>query len=414
MKKRLIIIIVAVLVVAAALVVVIYRDSIFATSEPTKEISGSETANEILVDEAEKVVVADEHATDTMEGEEDPAFCLPSESETDASLSKVLADSEAELFFNNILGAGPAKDGIPPIENPIYTSIEEADVLFEDWDRMFVFEANDGVYVYPQRIMVWHEIVNDTIDGQLISVTYCPLTSSAIAYSGDDGLHGNNTYGTSGGLLNSNLVMYDRKTDSRIPQILGVGVSGDLSGIALSTKPIHWAQWSDVVATYDEAFVLSTETSFNRDYNRDPYGTYLPYDKWSYYQIGEPNFPLMSDNDGTFADVKVVVGVKSDTDVIALDPELVATQGVVNFDVGETKAVAIFDNELKTVRVFVANSYGENLTLSLADGVLTDQNDKVWSEKGISEQDDRLEPMTHFDVFWFAWHAYYPDTQVIQ
>jgi len=395
MKKRFIIIIIAVLVAAAASVVVIYRETIFPSNDPAKEIS------------------ANEHTTDTMPDEENPAFCLPPEVTPENPRSKVLGESETVIFNNNILETSLAKDSIPPIENPIYTSIEEADLVFEDWDRMFVYEASDGVYVYPQRIMVWHEIVNDTIDGLPISVTYCPLTSSVIAYTGDDGLHTDNTYGTSGNLLNSNLVMYDRNADSRIPQILGVGVSGELNGFALNTKPIHWAQWSDVVNTYKEAFVLSTETGFNRDYNRDPYGTYLPYDKWSYYQIGEPNFPLMRDNDGTFTDVKLVVGVKSENDIIALDPELAANEGVVNFSVGETKAVAIFDNNLMTVRVFIANSYGENLTLSLEDGELTDQNSKVWSEKGISEQGDYLEPMTHFDVFWFAWHAYYPDTQII-
>ena len=395
MRKRLLIIIISVLVAAAALVVVIYRDAIFSKSSPQTEVSASDEANDAITDE------------------ENPAFCEPSETMTGEPLDKVLGDGETAPYSENILEMSLSKDSIPPIENPIYTTIEEADVMFEDYDRMFVYEAAEGVYVYPQRIMVWHEIVNETIDGQLVSVTYCPLTSSVIAYTGADGIHDDNTYGTSGNLLNSNLVMYDRNTDSRIPQILGIGVTGELNGFELNTLPIYWAQWSDVVNTYDEAFVLSTETGHIRDYNRDPYGTYLPFDKWSYYQIGEPNFPLMNDNDGTFADVKVVVGVKSESGEIALDPELVEKEGVVHFTVGEQKAIAIFDNELKTVRVFSADKNGEELTLTLADGELTDSNGMIWSERGFGENGESLEPLTHFDVFWFAWHAYYPDTQVV-
>ncbi|MBT3320214.1 MAG: DUF3179 domain-containing protein, partial [Clostridia bacterium] len=219
MRKRLLIIIISVLVAAAALVVVIYRDAIFSKSSPQTEVSASDEANDAITDE------------------ENPAFCEPSETMTGEPLDKVLGDGETAPYSENILEMSLSKDSIPPIENPIYTTIEEADLLFEDYDRMFVYEAAEGVYVYPQRIMVWHEIVNETIDGQLVSVTYCPLTSSVIAYTGADGIHDDNTYGTSGNLLNSNLVMYDRNTDSRIPQILGIGVTGELNGFELNTLP---------------------------------------------------------------------------------------------------------------------------------------------------------------------------------
>ena len=121
----------------------------------------------------------------------------------------------------------------------------------------------------------------------------------------------------------------------------------------------------------------------------------------------------MNDNDGTFADVKLVVGVKSESGEIALDPELVEKEGVVHFTVGEQKAIAIFDNELKTVRVFSANNKGAELTLTIKDGKLTDSSGTIWSERGFGENGESLEPLTHFDVFWFAWHAYYPDTQVV-
>jgi len=323
-------------------------------------------------------------------------------------------DEKLAVFNNSITITGLSKDGIPPIENPKYISIDEADVLLEDWDRVFVYEADEGVFIYPQRILVWHEIVNETIDGEVVSITYCPLTASTICYTGDDGINTDNTYGTSGNLLNSNLVMYDRKTDSYIPQILGTGVNNALEGVVLETNPIHWAEWSDVVETYSEAKVLSTETGFNRDYNKDPYGSYLPYDKKSYYISGEPMFELMNDNDGTFEDKKIVVGAKHEKDYIALDPDKVREEKVLSFSFGSVNAIAFYDSSLNTVRVFNANHKGAELEIGFENNQFIDQDGIIWGSNGISESGERLEPLTYFDVLWFAWHAYYPDTEVIK
>jgi hypothetical protein len=323
-------------------------------------------------------------------------------------------DKALENFYKNIHITGLAKDGIAPIEDPKYISISEADLFLEDWDRVFVYEAKEGTFIYPQRILVWHEIVNEYIDNESISITYCPLTASTIGYTGDSGLHSDNTYGTSGNLLNSNLVMYDRKTLSNIPQILGTGVDSELEGVTLNTRPVHWAVWSDVISVFTDAKVLSTETGFIRNYNLDPYGSYLPYDKKSYYISGPPSFSLMNDNDGTFQDKKIVVGVKHLSDYVAVDPLKVKDEMVINFPIGSIKAAAFYDNKLNAVRVFNSNINGTNLVFINEDSQIVDQNNTVWQSNGVSENNESLTPLTYFDVLWFAWHAYYPDTEVIK
>jgi hypothetical protein len=124
---------------------------------------------------------------------------------------------------------------------------------------------------YPQRILVWHEIVNDTIGGLNLAVTYCPLTGTAIAFE-----RGDTEFGVSGRLVNSNLIMYDRDTDTWFPQVLAIGIQGPHTGSALVERPMVWTTWQRWRAAHPETAVLSTETGFARNYNRDPYGAYNP------------------------------------------------------------------------------------------------------------------------------------------
>jgi len=260
-------------------------------------------------------------------------------------------------YNQNIVSTQLQKDSIAPIDAPDYISIKEADKFLNDKDKVFVLETTDSVYIYPQKILVWHEIVNDSIDGEALSVTYCPLTGSAICYLGDVSGHTENTYGTSGKLLNSNLLMYDRDTDSYIPQILGTGINNDLEGIVLKTNPIHWADWKDAKAVYTNAYVLSNETGFQRDYFLDPYGSYEFDYESSYYQNDGIMFPLMNENDGTYSPKKVVVGVKHQDYVLALDPLLVEKENIVHFAIGDMKAVAFYDEKLKAVRVYDSRQF---------------------------------------------------------
>jgi len=313
---------------------------------------------------------------------------------------------------NNIVSTRLAKDDIPPLENPKYVSIEDARFL-EDSDKVFIMETNEGVYIYPRMIMVWHEIVNDIVDGESVSITYCPLTGSVIGYNGVVDGHIDNTYGTSGKLLNSNLVMYDRITDSDIPQILGIAINNSLEGNELNTFPIYWTDWESARIAYPGAFGLSIKTGYQREYFMDPYGSYDVEEKDSYYTTGIPMFDVINENDGTFTDKKIITGVKYQDNQIALDPDLIKAEKVVNFKIGDTTAVAFYDVNLETVRVYRIPS--ENLIeFKYENGRITDNTDTVWNITGTSENGNQLMHITHFDVMWFAWYAYYPETEVLK
>lgn len=317
-------------------------------------------------------------------------------------------------YLDNISSGGPPKDGIPPIETPTYVSIDHAATSMDAYDKVFVFEGEEEVYLYPQSILVWHEIVNDVIDNQAISITYCPLTGSTICYEGTIDNYENNTYGTSGKLLNSNLVMYDRATDSYIPQILGIGINGKLEGISLNTLPIHWSTWENAIDAYPDAKVLSMETGFLRDYTRDPYGTYQPEDNKSYYANDGVIFPLMHQHKGLYSDKKVVIGVKHQDNSMAIDPVRVQKDLVVNFSIGDIEAVALWDSNIKTVRVYSRDFEGALLDFESSENNYTDQFNRIWSTSGKTEDGMTLSTITYFDVMWFAWYAYYPETEVIQ
>lgn len=290
---------------------------------------------------------------------------------------------DGDAYFENILSGGVPKDGIPPIEEPKYMSMEEADPWLTEVDRVFVLESEEGVFVYPQRVLVWHEIVNETIEGQTLSITYCPLTGSCIGYYGPEGT----TFGTSGRLLNSNLVMYDRETDTYWSQIMGQAVKQGGVGDTLSVKPIHWTLWRNVKSTYDEVQVLTDETGFFRDYDRDPYGSYVDDD--SYYYNTRVMFPTMAEDDRLPAK-KVVVGVKGPEGVLAIDPAYVKENGPVYSEAGGQPIVAFYDTDLNAVRVFKRNA--------------TEQPSNYES----------LETADHFDVMWFAWVAFYPETEILE
>ena len=135
--------------------------------------------------------------------------------------------------FDEILGGGPPKDGIPSIDKPKFISIAEANKFLEDNEPGIALDIDGVQRFYAFQILVWHEIVNDTIGGKRILVTYCPLCLSGIVF--DPVVGGERVeFGTSGKLWNSNLVMYDRKTDSSWSQILGEAIVGNMTGTRLA------------------------------------------------------------------------------------------------------------------------------------------------------------------------------------
>lgn len=283
-------------------------------------------------------------------------------------------DAELDELARSAVSGGPPKDGIPSIDEPEFVPVGEAGFLSDD-EPVFGLIRGGEIRAYPQQVLVFHEIVNDTVGGERIAVTYCPLTGTVIGFTGLPDRPGL-TFGTTGRLVNSNLLMYDRETDSEWPQVLGIAVSGELYGQRLLTVPLMWTSWRAWRTAHPDTRVLSADTGALRDYGNDPYGSYP--DSSGYYAGGEPIFPVQHTDD-RFPPKEVVIGVRSGAGQLAIPKDLVRRERSVEAEVGGTAVRAEWDAALNAARVV------------RADG---------------SDHPDFM------DAMWFAWHAFYPRTKV--
>jgi len=180
--------------------------------------------------------------------------------------------SEASIPSNQIFRGGPPKDGIPAIDKPRYVSADEAHSLKED-DRVLGLVIGDDARAYPIRILNWHEIVNDRIQDNAVVISFCPLCGTGMAFKASAG--GTElSFGVSGLLYQSDVLMYDRQTNSLWSQILNAAVSGPLKGQTLEQLPLQHTSWKHWRQQHPNTQVLSEKTGSNRDYERDPYQGY--------------------------------------------------------------------------------------------------------------------------------------------
>jgi hypothetical protein len=329
----------------------------------------------------------------------------PIEIEFEYPVNETLLDELAD----NRRSGGPPPDGIPSIDEPVYVSVEEGDEFLTSSDVVFGLVYNGEVLAFPQEILVWHEIVNDIVGGEQIAITYCPLTGSSIGFKGH--LDGEDTeFGTSGSLINSNLVMYDRATSSYWPQIFSQAVSGNQKGVRLQRIHMIWTTWAKWKQAYPDTLVLSTDTGYARNYEVDPYGSYN--DTSSYYQVGKPIFPVMHE-DGRLTSKTVVIGVDVYDAQYAVEKQYMRHNNVANIEVGNESVVLFYDSALDTVRAFSRSLDGQNFTFTYSNGqILDEETSSVWSPDGTSPHGTLL-AVNSFDVMWFAWLAFYPNTGLL-
>lgn len=187
--------------------------------------------------------------------------------------------NNAIINLDKVLSGGPSKDRIPSIDDPKFTSIKDVSSNVKDDTLGILYEGDSTVRYYPYNILVWHEIVNDTVDGIPINISFCPLCGSAIGYSrvvDGETLE----FGVSGLLYESNLLMYDRKTESLWSQIEGRAVVGDYTGTELDLVDIEILEFNQIKEEYPDAEVLSEDTGYSRDYDQYPYGDYEENDEF--------------------------------------------------------------------------------------------------------------------------------------
>ncbi len=190
------------------------------------------------------------------------------------SRSGIDADfSQSSIPFDQILSGGPGKDGIPAISDPRFTQLQDAEGI-PDAVQVMVVQHGGETKLYPYNILVWHEIVNDTVGGKPLAITFCPLCGSAIVFERD--VEGQVLeFGVSGLLYESNLLMYSREDSENLwSQARGEAVVGARTGTKLAHHPTQVITFGDARERFPDAVVMDTNTGSNRDYGNTPYSGY--------------------------------------------------------------------------------------------------------------------------------------------
>ena len=331
--------------------------------------------------------------------------------------------SRHSVPFSEIFSGGSGRDGIPPIDNPKFTTPEDADRWLSSREPVIAFELNGDARAYPLDILTWHEIVNDVVGGVPVVVTFCPLCNSAIVFDRtlDGVVH---DFGVSGNLRNSDLIMWDRQTQSWWQQLTGDAIVGELTGKQLTFLPSPIIAWEDFKAANPEGQVLSRDTGFSRDYGVNPY---VGYD-----QVDNPPFLFRGELDGRLLPKERVAAVTVGDEDAAFPFSILDGERVVNYTVGGQDLAVFFkpgtrsaldelligdSDEVGATGVFEANLDGQKLTFRAeGDTFVDNETGSVWSILGKAIEGplagSKLTPIVHGNHFWFAWGAFKPDTRI--
>ena len=306
---------------------------------------------------------------------------------------------------NQVVGGGVGKDGIPAIENPQFLPASKVNNLLDDEIVIGVF-INGTYKAFPHRILQKHEIVNDLVGDEFFTVTYCPLTGTSITWPRDE----DNSHGVSGLLHNSNLITYDRKTDSNWAQIYSLGINGGSLCISLdysSTIEISWSAWN---ARFPDSEVLSTETGFNFNYS-EPAGSLTQPENVS------PLFPIYN-VDTRLPNYERVLLVVIDGKAKAYRLSSFDNGTIINSDFLSGRIITLVGNKDHNFIVPYLNTIDGTGIFSIEDGSLIDNEGNIYNLFGdvISgpNEGESLEIPYSMMGYWFAVSAFYPDVDIYE
>jgi hypothetical protein len=266
-----------------------------------------------------------------------------------------------------IISGGPPKDGIPALLSPEFIPAAQASFL-DDSDRVLGLVIRGEARAYPLRILDWHELVDDVVGSRAVAVTFCPLTRSGIVYDRRLGA-ASLTFGVSGMLYQSNLLMYDKSTESLWSQLGGEAIAGPMTGARLEALPSVETTWGEWRREHPDTRVLSTNTGFQREYGKNPYAKY------------EASSPLMfpvTNLDSRLPPKTPVFGVTTKDDSEAfLVSALSAGQAPVHVRIGNSDVTVRYDRR---------------------------------GDAALVEIDGR--PAVATRTYWFAWSAFHPKTVI--
>ena len=326
--------------------------------------------------------------------------------------------------LSEFIGGGPPKDGIPSIDDPQFISQAEGGEFLDDGEPVAVLEVGGEVRAYPIQILTWHEIVNDEIAGEPVALTFCPLCNSTVAFSRV--LDGEAVeFGTTGNLRRSDLVMYDRKTESWWQQLTAEAIVGELTGETLEVLPSQILSWGDFKSQHPDSVVLSRDTGFERSYGANPYAG---------YDSSDALIGIDGDPDPTLPAKERVAAIKSGTDAVVYPFSRLESEPAVNDAIDGDPVVVLFDpnvgssldtadirdgRDTGTAGVFERTVDGSKLTFEPGgdDGTFTDaETGSTWNVSGLATggelEGTQLTQIASDDQFWFALAAFYQDPDI--
>ena len=307
--------------------------------------------------------------------------------------------------LEKIKSGGPPKDGIPSIDTPEFTEASQ-EYHVSDSDTVLGLEINGDVRAYPLSILVWHEIVNDNVGGVPVAVTYCPLCFTNQVF--ERVIDGQEVeFGTSGKLYNSNLVMYDRLTNSYWSQALGKAIVGELTGYELSTIPFDVIRWGDWKSLHPDSVVLTTNTGHIRAYGVDPYG--------NYYTETRILFPV-ENTDDRMHPKEIILGF-NDGDVYKAYKQQDVESAVIINDQINNNPIFLVSLYPENARAFERTVDGKVLEFFFKDESIIDkETNSEWNYDGVAISGalvgTELNRIPFNPGFWFEWIAFHPDTDV--
>jgi hypothetical protein len=325
--------------------------------------------------------------------------------------------------LSEIRSGGPPRDGIPPIDTPHFVPSAAANAWLHDREPVIVVQRHGIAKAYPLQILIWHEIVNDTIGDEPIAVTFCPLCNSAIAFQRQLDAQVLD-FGTTGRLRHSDLVMWDRQTESWWQQLTGEAIIGTLAGKQLAAIPASIVSYGAFKQTFPDGAVLSKDTGFPRDYGHNPYRGYDDIDSSPFLFSGprDPRLPPM----------ERVVAITLDGIDKAYPYRVLAEKRVVYDTVGTQNIVVLYSTgtasaldkgsiaqsrDVGATGVFLPQLDGRIVTLVAQGDAFTDtETQSTWNVLGKAIAGPltgrHLPPVLHGDHFAFAWFVFRPQTQI--
>lgn len=324
-----------------------------------------------------------------------------------------------------IVSGGPPPDGIPSIDAPSFSPVTEVDWL-EDDEAVILLDLDGRVRIYPIQILIWHEIVNDVVDGHPITVTYCPLCNSAIAFESQ--LDGQVLdFGVTGALYDSAMIMYDRQTESLWTHYDGRAVVGTLMGSELRRVPVSTVSWATASLNFHDALVLDRNSGFTKPYGRN---RYIAYDQMESPLLGFFTGEVPDD----LGEMDRIVGIWGPTGgtSVAVPLAQLRSQRVAQLEIRGSDVVVFWEpgtasalqrqnvadgDDIGASGVFSAQSGGRPLTFSFDGANIEDtETGSKWNILGHAVDGPllgaRLAPIEHLDTFWFSWVSYNPDSAV--